>query len=75
MIVTDTTFCKKHLWPFELNRQKIGLTNIIHTFLLKGHDETEVATNLFFRIVTYIRVKWIIEKKSSYQKIKLWYFD
>ncbi len=53
-------------------RQKIGVTNIIHTFL---HDETEVATNLFFRIVTYIRAKWIIENKSSYQKIKLWHFD
>ncbi len=53
-------------------RQKIGVTNIIHTFL---HDETEVVTNLFFRIVTYIRAKWIIENKSSYQKIKLWHFD
>ncbi len=43
-------------------RQKIGVTDIIHTFL---HDETEVATNLFFRIVTYMSSEMNYRKEKK----------
>lgn len=30
-----------------------------------GHDVTEVATDFFFYILKYIRVKWNIEKEKN----------